>query len=92
MLVFPISTMARCLHQVVRRIGQDGMGAVYEARDRERRDPVAEDAAAQGVQALHKAGKLHRDIKPSNVLVHRPGAGCGHPERFAGMLVPGRWG
>ena len=23
----------------------------------------------EGVQALHKAGKLHRDIKPSNVLV-----------------------
>ena len=24
---------------------------------------------AEGVEALHKAGKLHRDIKPPNVLV-----------------------
>jgi hypothetical protein len=28
---------------------------------------------AEGVVALHAAGKLHRDIKPSNVLVTRPG-------------------
>src|SRR4029077_16390803 len=28
---------------------------------------------AQGVLALHDAGKLHRDIKPSNVLVTREG-------------------
>ena len=28
---------------------------------------------AQGVQAIHRAGKLHRDIKPSNVLVQRDG-------------------
>jgi serine/threonine protein kinase len=28
---------------------------------------------AEGVQALHDAGKLHRDIKPSNVLVTREG-------------------
>ena len=28
---------------------------------------------AQGVFALHQAGKLHRDIKPSNVLVTRDG-------------------
>jgi len=27
----------------------------------------------EGVQALHRAGKLHRDIKPSNVLVTRTG-------------------
>jgi serine/threonine protein kinase/tetratricopeptide (TPR) repeat protein len=28
---------------------------------------------AEGVQALHAAGKLHRDIKPSNVLITREG-------------------
>jgi len=28
---------------------------------------------AQGIQALHQAGKLHRDIKPSNVLVTEEG-------------------
>jgi serine/threonine protein kinase len=28
---------------------------------------------AQGLQALHEAGKIHRDIKPSNVLVTRAG-------------------
>lgn len=28
---------------------------------------------AEGVFALHEAGKLHRDIKPSNVLVRRDG-------------------
>jgi serine/threonine protein kinase len=28
---------------------------------------------AEGVQALHDAGKLHRDIKPANVLVTRQG-------------------
>jgi serine/threonine protein kinase len=28
---------------------------------------------AEGVLALHEAGKLHRDIKPSNVLVTREG-------------------
>jgi eukaryotic-like serine/threonine-protein kinase len=28
---------------------------------------------AEGVYALHEAGKLHRDIKPSNVLVTREG-------------------
>src|SRR5262249_15522106 len=28
---------------------------------------------AEGVYALHQAGKLHRDIKPSNVLVTRSG-------------------
>ena len=28
---------------------------------------------AEGLQALHEAGKLHRDIKPSNVLVTPPG-------------------
>src|SRR6185369_13062747 len=28
---------------------------------------------AEGVRALHAAGKLHRDLKPSNVLVHPSG-------------------
>lgn len=28
---------------------------------------------AEGLQALHQAGKLHRDIKPSNVMVTREG-------------------
>ena len=28
---------------------------------------------AQGVYALHAAGKLHRDLKPSNVLVQQDG-------------------
>jgi serine/threonine protein kinase len=37
----PVDWKGTARYEVVRRIGQGGMGAVYEARDRERRQPVA---------------------------------------------------
>jgi len=47
--------------------------AVKEAELRVERLRAALPALAEGVWALHRAGKLHRDIKPSNVLVDRNG-------------------
>lgn len=47
--------------------GPDDEGA------RGRRIADAAGQLAQGVLALHEAGRLHRDIKPSNVLVARDG-------------------
>src|SRR5262249_54963844 len=48
--------------------GQGGCRSFDEGRLRD-----APAQLAEGVHALHAAGKLHRDIKPTNVLVTRSG-------------------
>ncbi|WP_165252108.1 serine/threonine-protein kinase [Paludisphaera soli] len=54
--------------------GVDFLAYVREpCPDRFARIRAAIRKLAEGVAALHEAGKLHRDIKPSNVLVTREG-------------------
>lgn len=52
----------------VRPTGDDGSAALHEPR---LRSALAQ--LAQGVHALHRAGKLHCDLKPGNVLVGEDG-------------------
>ncbi len=45
---------------------------------------------AEGLDALHRAGKIHRDIKPSNVTGHSSGAGRDHGLRAGDRAGAGR--
>ncbi|MCU0665030.1 MAG: serine/threonine protein kinase [Myxococcota bacterium] len=45
-----------------------GWGGFHEKRLR-----TALQGVVQGLEAIHRAGKVHRDIKPSNVIVTQPG-------------------
>ena len=53
--------------------GTDFLSHVRGGRDTTARLRAATLQLAEGLEALHQAGKLHRDIKPSNVMVTAAG-------------------
>src|SRR5215472_6358875 len=65
----PVDWRGTARYEVVRRIGQGGMGTVYEARDRERRVPVALKTLLHfGPSALYRFKQEFRTLAD----VHHP--------------------